>query len=154
MLGTVDQDCLFLLLDALVRRDGARMLAIADEMQARSFDFEAALQDLATLLHRIALAQTLPDTLGVENPDRQIMLSLTPAPEMHYQIALQGRADPLAPDQYAGFDATVAHALRAEGRLVPPVGRIHPEGSLPRPESTVKRPAEVVCRGAGRTPPV
>jgi DNA polymerase III subunit gamma/tau len=117
MLGTVDQSCLFSILDALARRDGARMLTIADEMQERSFDFEVALQDLATLLHRIALTQTLPDTLAAEDPDRDAVLSLAAAlaPEdvqLYYQIALQGRADvPLAPDQYAGFTMPLLRML-------------------------------------------
>ena len=53
------------------QRDGARMLAIADEMQARSFDFESALQDLATLLHRIALLQTLPSAAVADDLDRE-----------------------------------------------------------------------------------
>ena len=51
MLGTVDQSCLFPILDALAQRI-ERMLTIADEMQG-VVSIEVALQDLATL--RIAL---------------------------------------------------------------------------------------------------
>jgi len=117
MLGTVDQSHLFSILQALAQRDGSRMLAVADEMQARSFDFESALQELATLLHRIALLQTLPSAVVADDPDREGVSSLAAslAPEdvqLYYQIALQGRADlALAPDQYAGFTMPLLRML-------------------------------------------
>jgi len=117
MLGTVDQSHLFAILQALAQRNGARMLTVADEMQARSFDFESALQDLATLLHRVALLQTLPDAVAADDFDREQMSSLAAslAPEdvqLYYQIALQGRADlSLAPDQYAGFTMPLLRML-------------------------------------------
>ncbi|MFZ5541289.1 MAG: DNA polymerase III subunit gamma/tau, partial [Pseudomonadota bacterium] len=57
MLGAIDTTTLVRLLDALAGRDAKRMLAIADEMAARSFSFAQALRDLAALLHRIALVQ-------------------------------------------------------------------------------------------------
>src|SRR6476620_8772700 len=56
MLGAIDQDYLYELLETLAQKDGARMLVIADEMEARSLSLDAALQDLAGLLHRLALA--------------------------------------------------------------------------------------------------
>jgi DNA polymerase-3 subunit gamma/tau len=141
MLGTVDQSYLFSLLEKLAQRDGAAMLAIADEMQTRSFDFEVALQDMATLLHRIALAQTLPDTLAADDPDRAAVLSVASsmAPEdvqLYYQIALQGRADlPLAPDEYAGFTMPLLRML-----AFAPEGSAGPSVSAAKP-SPVARPA-------------
>src|SRR5512141_2745921 len=60
MLGAIDQSYLFDLLQSLKAGDGAGLLRIADSMATRSVAFEAALQDMATLLHRIALAQTIP----------------------------------------------------------------------------------------------
>ena len=117
MLGTVDRSYLFSILEALARQDGARLLAIADDMQARSVGLEASLQELATLLHRVALAQVLPEAIGADDPDREALLSLVSAfaPEdvqLYYQIALQGRADlPLAPDEYAGFTMPLLRML-------------------------------------------
>src|SRR5262245_30169654 len=92
MLGTVDQSYLLAILDALSRCDGPRILAIADEMQARSLDFEVALQELAALLHRIALLQTIPDTMATDDVERVSLTSLASvvAPEdvqLYYQIA-------------------------------------------------------------------
>src|SRR5881398_1873241 len=63
MLGALDQSYLVRLLDALAREDGADLMAVADEMASRSLSYNGALQDLGTLLHRIALAQSVPTAL-------------------------------------------------------------------------------------------
>jgi DNA polymerase-3 subunit gamma/tau len=123
MLGAVDQSYLLRALEALASRDGAALLAIADEMQARSLSFDAALQDLAGLLLKLALAHAVPEALDAELPDRERLLALARShdPEsvqLYYQIALQGREDlTLAPDEYAGFVMTLLRmlAFRPEG---------------------------------------
>lgn len=117
MLGAIDQTYLYGLLDALTHKDGARMLAIADEMEARSLSLDTALQDLAGLLHRLALAQIVPSAIGEEMPERERILALAKAftPEdvqLFYQIAIQGREDlSRAPDEYAGFTMTLMRML-------------------------------------------
>ncbi len=117
MLGAVDQGCLLDLMDALAKKDGTGMLAIADEMEARSFSFEAALQDLATLLHRLALAQIVPSAISEDMPERERVFGLarTFLPEdiqLFYQIAIQGRDDlSRAPDEYAGFTMALLRML-------------------------------------------
>ena len=109
MLGTVDDTFLFAVLQALRDGNPRAALAVADDMEARNLSFDAALQDLATLLHRIALAQTVPATLAAEDPQSEAIAALAASmqPEevqLYYQIALHGRQDlPLAPDGYAGF---------------------------------------------------
>ena len=60
MLGALDQSFLVRILDALCVKDGTGLLAVADEMAARSLSYNAALQDLGSLLHRVALAQSVP----------------------------------------------------------------------------------------------
>ena len=109
MLGTVDDSFLFAIVQALAQGDARAALAVADDMESRNLSFDVALQDLATLLHRVALAQTVPAILSDEDPRRDAVLGLAKAlqPEeaqLYYQIALHGRQDlPLAPDGYAGF---------------------------------------------------
>ncbi|HET9734102.1 MAG TPA: DNA polymerase III subunit gamma/tau [Burkholderiales bacterium] len=123
MLGAVDQSYLLRALEALASQDGAGLLAIADEMQARSLSFDSALQDLAGLLLKLALAHAVPEALDAELPDRERVLALARShdPEsvqLYYQIALQGREDlVLAPDEYAGFVMTLLRmlAFRPEG---------------------------------------
>jgi DNA polymerase-3 subunit gamma/tau len=117
MLGAIDQGYLFDLLLALRQKNGAALLEIADNMATRSIAFEAALQDMATLLHRIALAQTVPQAIADDEPERVRLLDLSQAftPEevqLFYQIAIHGRAEiDLAPDEYAGFTMTLLRML-------------------------------------------
>jgi DNA polymerase-3 subunit gamma/tau len=86
-------------------------------MATRSIAFESALQELATLLHRIALAQTVPQAIADDEPERMRLLDLATAftPEdiqLYYQIAIHGRAEiELAPDEYAGFTMTLLRML-------------------------------------------
>lgn len=75
MLGAIDQSYLYELLDALTHKDGTRMLAIADAMESRSMSFDAALQDLASLLHRIALAQIVRPAIAEDTPEREHLLA-------------------------------------------------------------------------------
>ena len=123
MLGAADQGVLLRLLDAVAAGDGPGVMTIADEMQARSLSFDAALQDLAGFLLRIALAQTAPSALAAEAPEREQIAGLAgridpESVQLYYQIALQGRDDlPRAPDEHAGFAMTLLRmlAFRPEG---------------------------------------
>jgi DNA polymerase-3 subunit gamma/tau len=117
MLGALDQSYLVRLLDALANQDGADLMAVADEMASRSLSYNGALQDLGTLLHRIALAQTVPAALPEDLPelaDIQRLATLFDAQEvqLYYQIAVHGRNEiGLAPDEYAGFTMTLLRML-------------------------------------------
>jgi DNA polymerase III gamma/tau subunit len=59
------------LLDALAAEDGATMLGIADSMADRSLSFAGALQDLGSLLHKVALAQAVPASVQDEWPEAE-----------------------------------------------------------------------------------
>lgn len=112
MLGTVGDDYLFALLDGLAAFDIHALIAVADQMATRSLSFEAALQELATLFHRIALAQMAPDALTDPSEKARLEKYATAFdPEflqLCYQIAIHGRDDlRLAPDEYAGFTMTL-----------------------------------------------
>ena len=117
MLGALDHTYLVQLLDALAAQDGAGLLAVADEMAARSLSWSAALQDLGTLLHRVAIAQTVPTAVPEDLPERQDILRLadlfTPEEvQLNYQIVVHGRHElGLAPDEYAGFTMTLLRML-------------------------------------------
>lgn len=117
MLGAIDQSYLIRLLDALAVQDGPGVLSVADEMTGRSLSFAGALQDLASLLHKIALVQVVPDAVQNEWPEAQDIVrfaSLFDAQEvqLYYQIANLGRNElALAPDEYAGFTMTLLRML-------------------------------------------
>ncbi len=117
MLGAIDQGYLFDLLAALQEKNGVALLAIADNMAVRSVAFDAALQELATLLHRIALAQTVPQAIADDEPERVRLLEFAQVytaeeVQLFYQIAIHGRDEiDLAPDEYAGFTMTLLRML-------------------------------------------
>lgn len=123
MLGTVDQDHLFLILQGLVSGDINSIIQIADEMAVRSLSFDNALQELASLLTRIQLNQFSPALSDSSCGDALELLSKGLSPEfvqLAYQIVLHGRRDlGLAPDSHAGFVMTLLrlHAFApAKGR--------------------------------------
>jgi DNA polymerase-3 subunit gamma/tau len=117
MLGAIDQSYLYQLIDALLANDGSSIISQAKVMQERSLSFEAALNDLAQLLHQVAVAQTVPDSIADDLPERAALLSLANkiSPEtlqLYYQIALLGRRDiGLAPDEFAGFTMSLLRML-------------------------------------------
>ncbi|GGY57035.1 hypothetical protein GCM10007387_44490 [Pseudoduganella albidiflava] len=117
MLGALDQSYLVRLLDALASRDGADLMAVADEMASRSLSYNGALQDLGTLLHRIALAQTVPAAVPEDLPEYADIIRLAAEfdaeeVQLYYQIAVHGRNElGLAPDEYAGFSMTLLRML-------------------------------------------
>jgi DNA polymerase III subunit gamma/tau len=146
MLGALDQSYLIRLLDALAAKDGAGLLAVADEMAVRSLSYNVALQDLGTLLHRIALAQTVPAALPDDLPEREQIMRLAASfdPEevqLFYQIAVHGRNElGLAPDEYAGFSMTLLRMLAF---------RPADDGAqmMPAPPAAVAAPVRAVAGG-------
>ncbi|MFZ6691486.1 DNA polymerase III subunit gamma/tau [Undibacterium sp. SXout20W] len=117
MLGALDQSYLIRLLDALSAHDGKSLLDVADEIAARSLSYKAALQDLGTILHQIAIAQMVPAAVADDLPEREHILRLSMAfskeeVQLFYQIAVHGRNElALAPDEYAGFSMTLLRML-------------------------------------------
>ncbi|MCB5206091.1 DNA polymerase III subunit gamma/tau [Methylovorus mays] len=117
MLGAIDQSYLYGLLDALIAQDGPSLMAQAKSMEERSLSFDTALADLAQLLHQLAVAQTVPESIPQDLPERTALLDLAaklPADkvQLYYQIALLGRRDlGLAPDEFAGFTMCLLRML-------------------------------------------
>src|SRR5438034_675706 len=138
MLGAIDQSYLVRLVECVTDQDAAGAASIADEMQSRSLSFDAALADLASLLLRMALAQSIPDALEeiAERVQVEALAARLDAEsiQLYYQIALQGREDlPLAPDEHAGFVMTVLRMLAFRPEA--------PGMAVPRPQpATVKAP--------------
>ena len=117
MLGAIDQSYLVEILHALQANNGKALIEKAQSMQMRNISFEAALNELANILHQIAMAQAVPDSLANDLPERAVLLDLAQklSPEtlqLYYQIALLGRRDiGLAPDEYAGFTMSLLRML-------------------------------------------
>ncbi len=117
MLGTLDDAYLIRILDCLIAKDGASLLAVANEMGERSMSFSLALQDLSSLLQKIAAAQVVPESVLDDWPEageiRRLATQLTKEEaQLFYQITITSRPDlSLAPDEQTGFAMTLLRML-------------------------------------------
>jgi DNA polymerase-3 subunit gamma/tau len=152
MLGTVDQDYLFGILEALQAGDASTLLQIASDIGVRSLSFSAALQELGALLTRLQVTQCVPSAIDDDDPDRGRLLSLATvfSPEfvqLAYQIVNIGRNElSTAPDEHAGFVMTLLrlHTFRPSS-VADVIGAVAPRSRLmaiPRPP--VAAPVESV----------
>ena len=125
MLGAVDVEYTYRIADALLAGDGRALLAEANAMSERSLSLPAALDELASLFHRIAVAQTVAGSADAL-PDGPRIAGYAQAftaedVQLAYQICVQGRADlALAPDEATGFAMTLLRLLAFEPGAAPP----------------------------------
>ncbi|MDD1620506.1 MAG: DNA polymerase III subunit gamma/tau [Methylococcaceae bacterium] len=116
MLGTVAQQPIDEMLQALAAGDVKALLAKIADVAELTPDFADILQQMLRVLHRVALTQQLPEFIDHEF-DKQLILSLakTLSPEdvqLFYQIGLIGQRDlDLAPDPRSGFEMVLLRML-------------------------------------------
>ena len=117
MLGNVDRDFVWRVLDAVVARDAAALAAEVERCFEQALAADDALAQLARALHRIALAQPVPASVDADDPDHAHITRLAAAltaeeAQLYYQIALHGRADlRLAPDEQTALMMTFLRLL-------------------------------------------
>jgi len=117
MLGTLDDAYLIQILDALASKDGATLLNISNEMGERSMSFSLALQDLSSLIQKIAAAQIVPESVLEDWPEAAEVRRLAKVftkeeTQLFYQISITSRPDlSLAPDEQTGFAMALLRML-------------------------------------------
>ncbi len=117
MLGSLDRDLVFRVLEAVQGGDAGQLLDVIEAMAAQSVDFAGAMTAIISALHRVALAQILPDAVDNSDGDRERVLELAGRltaedVQLYYQIALHGRRDlPLAPSLRQGFEMCLIRML-------------------------------------------
>ncbi|CED60789.1 Hypothetical DNA polymerase III, subunits gamma and tau [Moritella viscosa] len=133
MLGTLDHSHMLQLLRLIVSGDANNCMAKIAEVSSLGPDFDQLHVELASLLHRIAMAQILPSSVvDTEHADKVKALSDEMSPEdvqLYYQIALTGRKElPLAPDPRSALEMTILRmlAFRPQGRLQAPERDVTP----------------------------
>jgi DNA polymerase-3 subunit gamma/tau len=123
MLGTIDRDHVARLGRALATGDAAQLLETARSLETFSPDYGQVLDDLASLLTRIAVLQLVNGYEGDELFDTQLLKELAAAisaedVQLYYQTAILGRRDlGYAPDPRTGFEMTLVRmfAFRPPG---------------------------------------
>lgn len=135
MLGSIDRNRVLQLLEQLTAGDGEGLMAAVGQLAEQSPDFAGVLDELNTLLQRLALAQQVPAALDDTQGDRETLLALAGQiqPEqvqLYYQIGITGRRDlPLAPDPRSGFEMALLRMLafrptNSRRDREPPVGEV------------------------------
>ena len=126
MIGAVDKRYLYELLQSIAGQNGAALMNQAREMAERAVGFDNALSELALLLQRIALLQTVPAAVPADDPEYPALKHLAAQLggeqiQLYYQCAIHGKQDlALAPDEYAGFVMTLLRMLAFAPLAAPP----------------------------------
>lgn len=150
MLGTIDRSAVYDILQALAQGDGKKALDAVAAMAEHAPDFASALADLLSVLHRIAIAQALPEAVDNSHGDRDQVLALAqqlPAEDVQlfYQTGLLGRRDlPLAPDPRAGLEMVLLRmlAFKPQGVVDIPAKRLNtPQTSAPVADTAAAPPS-------------
>ncbi|MES2823940.1 MAG: DNA polymerase III subunit gamma/tau [Pseudomonadota bacterium] len=117
MLGTLDQAAVSEIVRALASLNGKAVLGAVQKMSEHAPDYSNALAEMLSMLHRVAIAQALPEAVDNSHGDKEQIMQLAqqlPAEDVQlfYQTALLGRRDlPLAPDPRSGFEMVLLRML-------------------------------------------
>jgi DNA polymerase-3 subunit gamma/tau len=161
MLGVVDRGYVYRIADALLAGDGATLLAQGDALAESGQAFSSALDELAALFHRIAVAQAVPEATVGDDAERIAAYAARMSAEdvqLAYQICAQGRADlALAPDEATGFSMTLLRLLAFEPARAPVAAApdAAPARASPAPSPVAAaRPAEPATKMSAAQAPV
>ena len=117
MLGTLDHGQVYGVLQALLEGDAKALLEAVRHLAEQGPDWGGVLAEILNVLHRVAVAQALPEAVDNGQGDRERVLALAQAlpaedVQFYYQMGLIGRRDlPLAPDPRSGFEMVLLRML-------------------------------------------
>ena len=172
MLGTIGDDPVYGLVEALVQGDAEALLRGVARIAELAADYTTALQDLLGLLHQIALLQLVPKIKPDEAYDEgrlhPLVEQLSPEDvQLFYQIGLTGQRElSLAPDPRSGFEMVLLRMLAFKPVEASKAGQSEPSaasrpelpaGPKSRQKKTVERgdagSAEATPSGTGKPDP-
>jgi DNA polymerase-3 subunit gamma/tau len=117
MLGTLDHGQVYGVLQALLEGDARGLLEAVRHLAEQGPDWNGVLAEILNVLHRVAVAQALPEAVDNGHGDRDRVLAVAQAlpaedVQFYYQMGLIGRRDlPLAPDLRSGFEMVLLRML-------------------------------------------
>jgi len=104
-------------LHALIEGDAKALLEAVRHLSEQGPDWNGVLSEILNVLHRVAIAQALPEGVDNGHGDRDRVLALAQAlpaedVQFYYQMGLIGRRDlPLAPEPRGGFEMVMLRML-------------------------------------------
>jgi len=119
MLGSVDRSHVLQLIAALAEWDGATVVSLVDALRLQGISAAATLEDMSTVLQRMAVLQAVPGLAdqASEDPDASTITELSRAmsadvTQLLYSLCLHGRVElGLAPDEYAALTMVLLRLL-------------------------------------------
>ncbi|HEX4857245.1 MAG TPA: DNA polymerase III subunit gamma/tau [Limnobacter sp.] len=141
MLGTVDQQVVYQLLQALAKGDGKALLEISNALAFASAPFGAILDELAAVAYRLSVAH-FAGGLDANDPDQAALQNLQGVfgaedLQLIYQVATHARAElHLAPEESIGFSMALVRMLAFK-----PGGHVEVGATVPVQVQAAERPA-------------
>jgi len=166
MLGTLDHGQVYDVLHALIEGDAKELLEAVRHLAEQGPDWNGVLSEILNVLHRVAIAQALPEGVDNGHGDRDRVLALAQAlpaedVQFYYQMGLIGRRDlPLAPDPRGGFEMVLlwmlafrpADTADAPRQPLKPVGISQATVDSANSVAAAPKPAPVVAAVVAPTP--
>ncbi|MFJ2428242.1 DNA polymerase III subunit gamma/tau [Pseudomonas sp. NPDC087804] len=166
MLGTLDHGQVFDVLHSLIEGDAKALLEAVRHLAEQGPDWNGVLSEILNVLHRVAIAQALPEGVDNGHGDRDRVLALAQAlpaedVQFYYQMGLIGRRDlPLAPDPRGGFEMVLLRMLAfrpadtadAPRQPLKPVGISQATVDSANSVAAAPKPAPVVAAAVAPTP--
>ena len=161
MLGTVDQRQVLGMLQQLARGDAAAVLESVRQICELGADSDAILAELLGLLHRVGIAQMLPEGVDNSQGDREQIQNLAGQlraedVQLFYQIGVNGRRDlPHVPVAREGLEMTLLRMLAfrpvGAGELALPQQGGGDQANVPQQGAALASSA-AIAESAGQAP--
>lgn len=158
MLGTVDRGRVVALVEALIADDPAAALAGVAAIAAHAPDFVATLDELISLLHRMSIAQLVPDAVDSSYAGEAQVSELAARVsadtlQVWYQFAVNGRRDiTVLTDQRAALEMVLLRMVAFRPAVVvAPADAEQPPAKKPEPPAPPVEPARAAVADSAET---
>ena len=117
MLGIPDRLQSFLILQALAEKSAPDIIKLISELAEKSPDYKSLLDDILSMLHRLAIAKILPDSVENNLGDKEQLLKLSELfsaqdLQLYYQMGCKARVEiEAAPDPKTSFEMLMLRML-------------------------------------------
>lgn len=117
MLGGIDQNWVYKIVIALLKQNGAELMALSQEIASYAPSYSRLFAELIQLFHQIAMLQIVDQHFDLPNDHAELLKKFSQTisaqdVQLYYQITINGRKDlPYAGDEQAAFDMTLLRLL-------------------------------------------